>query len=275
MALFPLPRAGGIATYDLGFTTSAPATVTVTTGGTAHTKTGYVTLVADSGATPWYGFGLTIPAIGSSAVATGTLIDIAYGAAASEVVVMANLNFGYTSTGVFQVPLYVPPNTRISLRAQSTVLNQAMVGFDTISNTGSKLIDRELTYGYTTTYGANTGTSQGIAAANGSNADGAATQITASTTATLHALQVMVGGNAITTLSARDGYYRVFVGAGGSEVAVTPNIPFNSTTAELVGNYRWPLQRGLSIPAGTRLSVKGSLSGATTSYDVVIIGYTR
>lgn len=208
---------------------------------------------------------------------TSALVDLAVGAAASEVVKVANIDAGQLSTipnlgGFWEFPLFIPSGSRIAFR------NQSVVSADTVD------AQIDLFYGgrflqYTgkppTTYGANTATSRGVDTAAGlSGVEGSWQQITSATTAAHRGLLVSFSGAGDQTILSSDYTYDIGVGTAGNEVAVASDLVIGSTTAEIItpraGSTRVD---GLYIPAGSALSVRLSSSqGSAQSLDFILHG---
>jgi hypothetical protein len=113
---------------NVGVTSSALGTAVVA-GGTAHTKnTTYTTLIS---ATAYNSFGIAISFENTAAASNrrNALVDIALGAASSEVVIIPNLMAGNAGTSVgtqgfgqmYYFPIMIPAGVRVSATAQSNV----------------------------------------------------------------------------------------------------------------------------------------------------------
>jgi len=170
------------------------------TAGSANVKSGYTELIASTSSNALM---LRVSVQGTSANRTEALIDIATGAAASEVDLISNIKYYYDSgtAGVlnFDYDFFIPitSGTRISTRIQ------AAIGSDTVKITVT-LYSGTFTYDDTqlVTYGANTANSRGsIIPDPGGTTDtlGAFTEITASSTQDLTELLMCVGLNANAT----------------------------------------------------------------------------
>lgn len=270
-----------------GLASQAPAGVTVTTGGTPHTKTAWTQIISSTGSSEWLGFWLMHDLTSLSATDSSALLDIGVGTAGNEIPIVNNLPIGYitttfgTNTAPTWIPLYIPASTRITVRYQSAIASAANK-FTFIGNTSGHGLhsDNDL-YGYCTTYGANTANSQGVSATSGSADNyGTPAEISAALTHPVHALLVGVQGAGSTNTLSTASRFQVMGGTAGAEVARTTDFYFSSSSSEnitnIIGNipYTQPCE-GLSIPAGERMSIKAACHTATQTYDYTIIAFTR
>lgn len=268
----------GRVAVDTPRTGSGLTLATITANATVNTKGDYADVIASTGGQ----VSLCRLRFGSSFTAaedSSMLLDVAYGAAASETVILANLQVGWGNTigaGVaprevwFPTPL-LPASTRIAARVQAatkvggTVDRTVLVSADTFNGT---------TPGTINTIGATTATSQGTAVVAGlSDVEGSWTEITASTTATYRALLYAVGcaGDATTQLS--NYLLDIGTGASSSETAILSNIYVSTSTSELVLNPTSITPIPVNIPTGTRLSARLQSSQASAqSLDITLFG---
>lgn len=239
--------------------------VSVTAGGTSHTKGAWTEIIAST-STDSTQLILAV-AVHQTGQNSATLIDLAIGAASSEVAFLENLPCGSASqNGGWQVPLPVaiPAGSRISARTQSfTASRVALVGVSVL-NGGANIP------GTLTVLGANTGTSKGVSLSTA----GSWAEITASTSETYRSL-ILVPSAGATTLQANDGDIALGVGASGfEEERLALGVATNTAEAITVGNGdpSWSvsaLQRG--APAGSRISAR--ITGfALTGIDAAVIG---
>lgn len=261
--------------YESNVTTPALGTVVIA-GGTAHTKnTTYTTLIAS---TSFDAYAIEIKMSDVTQVATDTsqLVDIAIGAAASETVIIPNLNAGYAlgQNGINQggqhywFPLYIPSGSRLSATSQAAIIS------DTVAVTvrlwgnpsspvwaGSEVID----------YGTNLATSTGTNVAAGtSSAEGAWTQITASSTRTHNYIAAGVGGAADTTSQSTMALVDIGVGSA-TEDPIAEDFFVHMSASEDVTHR--PIGLFAQIPASTRLAARVSSSAVSAqSFDVILYG---
>lgn len=184
--------------------------------------------------------------------ATATLLDIGFGAAGNETVVISNVAVGGasnqgTNTGIcFSVPVYVPPSTRIAVRIQTSTGNRsASVAIALAAGPNPGVTSKT-----TTTIGTSTSTSRGT---NIGVAANTWYEIVAATTSQYENLTVVpsFGLGGVTTQGVVE--YVFGFGPSGSEETLLTIPCFLTTTerisAEGVGDK---MVRSV-IPAGTRL----------------------
>lgn len=112
-----------------GFNSGTSFGTNVDPGGSANTKGSYSQITAST-TRDHFGLMWSLDADGLQLAAAELLVDIAVGAAASEVVILPNIQFEQTAaSGVGQlspvtsggvIPVQIPSGTRLSVRAQST-----------------------------------------------------------------------------------------------------------------------------------------------------------
>lgn len=268
-------------TENIG-TTSAEYGTSVAAGGSTHTKnTTYTTLIAS---TAYDACGITVILSNVGTVASTNeraLVDIAIGAASSEVVIIPNLicgnaaALGAASPGaaVYFFPIYIPAGVRLSATAQ------ALIASDTVNVTvylhhfkrgvGAFVGNR------VTAYGANTATSSGVAHTSGStNAYATATQIVASTTNPIKYMQIGMDLGTDTTGATLRGLVRIGLGATPDYI-VSDLIWSESTTLEnpnfWLANFVLA-QMSFNLPAASDLRLSAMTSGTGESRGWVIYG---
>lgn len=262
--------------------TSFVAYFNATASGTAHTKGAYTTMVAS---TPFEAemIVLTVSNVAVAATATSMLLDLAIGPAASEVVVVSNLNVAaagnWNATDTignrFMIPLRLPAGVRISYRIQALIVSDTAAA--SIDLYGGSSYPALSGFAACDTYGANTALSKGVVVTPGaSGAEGTWTEVVASTGAQIDALFLSLGFNANTAINARNVVFDIGAGASGSEQVLIADIPLSHSNAETMNldftSWSW---LDLNLPAGQRLAVRGACSGTTTSYDVCLHGLRR
>lgn len=210
-----------------------------------------------------------------------SLVDIAIGAAASEVVIVSNLALsrpGSIENGPcwVDIPIHIPAGTRVAVRRQDSTGGGSIV-MGLICQTG-----KALTYGRSfskaVTYGVNTGDSGGTSIDPGGSANtkGSYVQLTASTTAPIRYLILCLQGqtNAVRTFSRF--LIDVAIGAAASEVVLLQDIP---AVASGNSDYVVPTWAAfeVSIPAGSRIAVRAqaSITDATDRlFDISLVGFS-
>lgn len=263
-------------------TTSAEYGTSVPAGGSAHTKnTTYTTLIA---ATAYDAYGITVILSNVGTAATTNeraLVDIAIGAASSEIVIIPNLICGNTGTlgaatggaAIFHFPIFIAKGVRLSATAQALIasdtVNVAIYLHQHPRGPGRFIGSR------VTAYGANTGTSSGVAHTSGStNAYGTATQIIASTTNPIKALQIGMDLGTDTTGATLRGLVRLGFGAT-PDYFVSDLIWSESTTLE--NPHFWLANfvlshMGFNIPAGADIRLSAMVSGTGEARGWVLYG---
>ena len=270
---------GGGGDFDLTYLEDSSVSGTskgtvITASSTINTKGSYTTLIAStSGASVV----LRLTLNPDTTNVTECLIDIATGAAASEVNIMENIKY-YADTGANQdvpsniyITVDIPSGTRISARMQAAVSSDT---FEIIATTysGSFTVNDFSA----TTWGANTANSRGslVPDPGGStNTLGAYTEIVASTADDITELMLSFGPNGNTAMASAHWIYQIATGAASSEVTIHEGIAIGTTSTELV----WPVVIVVPVvaPAGTRLAIRCQCTIATADdrlLDVVAIG---
>lgn len=242
------------------------------TAGVNNTKGSYFQLVASSGidSAKFWVYLL------SQGGAVSSLWDVSIGAAASEVVLIADM---LTQTGSSQRCIGtssaqyfadIASGTRIAARMQ----NNSVFTAQTIA----MMLVGDATEGLATptTYGALTGTSHGTQVDPGATANtkGTYVEITASTGALHQYITTLFGNNVNTTPQLNIWAADVSIGAAASEVVILPDIKF---IADTVSDNIYPagtFWHTDDIPASTRLAVRAATdtNNATDRlFDVVLI----
>ena len=241
--------------------------VTVTSGG-ASTKGAYVEVTASTA------FDSSKLWLGTAGNTQGNvyMTDIATGAAASEVVQVANLicqglfNEIYGAYYIGPIDLDIASGTRIALATQSNT-----AGADTF---GGWIMQENRALGSLTdpvTYGADSGTTLATVVDPGAVADtkGGYVQITASTTSDHDAVLVLVGMGTNTAVGTGINWnLDIATGAGGAEVIKVPDITLvSSTTSDALFP---PVSRfEFTIASGTRIAVN-AMCTSTDATDRLI-----
>jgi hypothetical protein len=268
----------------VGIDTANSRGTTVTTG-VANTKTtSWVQIVASTA------FDYDTITIVLSDVAAGGdfLVDIAIGAASSEVIVAANLSAssgtGSISRGaVYVLPIPIPAGSRISAKSQSN-LASATVRVCAYGSAGGFAVIEPM--GRVTTYGANTadsgGTSVdpgGVAHTKGTADPGTTSggwfQITSSTTNPIRALILAFPNQANGTRTSGTWLVDVGIGAQGSRTVIIPNLLLQASTTDdtMVPNVLGPFY--VNIPAATAIAIRCQsvvIDATDRLFDVIVYG---
>ena len=275
-----IPRTGGAILESNTTDTTNEFGVSVAAGSSAHTKnTTYTELVAATAAAA-YGIHVGVGAVGDTpSTNTRTLVDIALGAASSEIVIIPNLLAGQTGAAAsassqpcyYYFPLYIPAGSRISATSQS------VNGSDTV-NVQIRLLEHPLPgawYGQrVTAYGAKVSNSTGTSHTHGNNAYATTTQITASTTYPIKFLQVGIDLFIDTAGATKRGLLRI--AGGGSTNYIASDLPYReSTMLEYVDfsicNFLLSHLR-FNLPAGSYLGVGASMNAAGGTRGFILYG---
>jgi hypothetical protein len=271
MATFPLTDNSRIKTVGAVGSTSKG---TVVTSGAANTKGSWVAL---STSTPNDADGLII-LIGSPSASVDYLVDIGVGAAASEIVIIANLTIGgkipMTRTSYPLWPISIPAGTRLSARCQDSTGSSTLSVHAMLVQNGlmtSAPLSRVVAYG------PNTADSGAVSVDPGAtiNTKGAWTQITSSTTSDHTGLIVGIGNQANTVRTTSDFLLDIGVGAAAAEQVLIPNLRIRQdTTDDNLQPCLFPVF-SVTIPQGTALSARAqcSINDATDRlFDVALYG---
>lgn len=249
----------------------AAAGVTVTSDAAANTKGAYTEIAA---ATSFDANWITVEITQTTQTTVRRyLIDIAIGAAASEVVVIPNLMAeggagGSPTDGsyTFTLPLDVPSGSRISARCQDSVGS----GPVSISVTLAAAGDTPGPTAYTA-HGVDTATSLGTSVnAGGSiNTKGAYAQLSASLGAVAQYAMLMMSTNGNTQTAAATFAVDLATGAAASEVVLVPDLrgatSNNSDYLYSTKTFAFPTY----IAAATRVAVRMSSTTADATDRVL------
>lgn len=256
---------------------ASPIGTQVASGGSAHTKnTTYTELIAST-AFDTYWIEIVLGEVSQSSVNTAMLVDIAIGAAASETVIIPNLNAGMAAgSGAAQVgadrycfPLYIPAASRLSATAQGAVTSDTLqvsvwlYGAPTEPAWAGQQV---------VAYGVDLATSRGVTVAAGlSAAEGSWTEIASATSQDHSYICAGIGGAGDTSHQSSNNVIDLGIGAA-TEVAIIEGIPWWGTTSEAI-SFPWPIYSWCQVPSGTRLAARiSSNQPSSQSYDVVMYG---
>jgi hypothetical protein len=267
----------GVALSADDFDTSTTG-VTLTANATPHTKaTSYTTIIASTTGDS-YGIYVLWGGTAAGTTNTGQLVDIAIGAASSEVIIIPDLGMGYTGSwgadrqhpNMVYFPLYIPAGTRISGRAQ------AVIASDTVSvkviTVGRSTYGPQFVGQKVTAYGAVSASSRGTLVTAGTSVYGTSAQLTASTADPIKYAQVCIQGGDNTTLTEVRSMLRVMSGTTVLADTLIYNVGGNSEQIrhsmanQMLSNYR------LNIPAAASLDVAIMNSSGTEAHDVIVYG---
>ena len=271
---------GGNILDDIGTVTASSQFTTLTANGTANVKgTTFTQLIAST--TRPYG-GLVVFTRNLNATAARALMDIAIGAAASEVVLLPDILSWKSDTSVnrtwnyFYFPIAIPSGVRLSMRMQSS--------------TGSWTLDvgcfgmpvnmlLPVSFSRCTAYGVDTSDSGGTAIDSGATANtkGAYAVLSASTANAMKAMvPVVTGSNFTVPATAATVLVDVSIGAAADEQPIVSNAPYNRASIVSSERGRSLAPLAVNIPAATRLTARCQASGTDANarlQDVVVYGF--
>lgn len=263
---------GGNKLETLGLSGSGDATV-VSPSATANTKGSYVELDAS---TAFHVCGIILEVYGGNGLTyTGAdvLLDIAVGAAASEVDVIQNLpvtglaQFAISYQSVW-VPVEIPAGSRVSARCQASAGSAGDVEVAIILQASHPCTPRGLSEWVA--YGADTATSGAVTLAANFGSPTAYSEVTASLPKHGSMLYVVAQGGGIASRSGTKFSVDVAIGAAASEVDYV-TVPVSAQSQENVS----PWVSGpffVDIPATSRLAVRAEAkSGAGSDIDIALL----
>lgn len=258
-------RATTFIPVDTPTTNHALTSFTLTADSTIHTKGAYTELIASTSG-PVSAVQVGLSGVQANGTATGTLVDLAYGAAGAETVFLANINVGSAVTA--QIPYYLPAGTRIAARCQ------ALISADTVTATIRTFFAKNRTAVAIETIGALTASSKGTQFTMGTASEGTWVQLTAATAHRYNALALQVGTNNSGATATESMSIDIGVGAAASEVAVISNLFATLTNNETSSNgigFADIIARPVDIPAGSRIAVRGQGTNGG-NMDAVVFG---
>jgi hypothetical protein len=242
------------------------AGINVVTGGVAHTKGSWFTLISSTSANASLLF-FRCDGLAVSGTNTAALIDIGTGANGAETVIVSNVAIGGASASTsIVVPFRLPSGTRLAARVQSAVAGRTFRCDPFLYNDGKYSI-APTSVDVTT---ADTVNSKGIEF---SGASGSWTTGFASTPRDYRGVSIVpsMHSNDITNIT---GSLDVGVGTFGNEV-IFGSSRLDWINSEAVRN-QYPGQvlfgRGSKILAGSRISVRHPITANPERYGFTLIG---
>jgi hypothetical protein len=268
VADFPVSVAGN-GLEAIGIDSANSGGVTVTASGSADTKGSYTQLIA---ATTFEYAALTIT-ITHVNPTIAFLVDIAIGAAASEVVLIPDIFLprGWTDSTItpirFTLPIAVPAGSRVSARCAGTTgglgIRVSAVGVapdPIVPSSGSSVwAVKHATL------------SKGIVvdAGGSANTKGSWVELVASTVHAAHWLQVLAGRENTIGGAINGWLLDIAVGAAASEVVLIPDLFFagESTRDQAILSMGVPCD----IPAGSRIAARCQSDNATVNQRELLV----
>lgn len=267
-----IPRTGTRLETE-GALTASSQTATVASNAAANTKGVYTEMVASSG---FDAKGFILIGRTNTANNRDWLLDIAFGAAASEVDKVSNLLYCAAGSDnpplVVYLPIPIPAGTRISMRGQSsTGAQNIQTEIILIANN----LSIPLSVQRIETNGANTADSgaQQLDPGATANTKGAYAQLTASSGFVYRYVVVIIGNQAQSTRTAITWLVDIATGAAASEQVIISNIACRCPLANvnLYSCFVIPVE----IPAGSRIAARCQASANTATnrlIDCEVIG---
>lgn len=267
--MLAVPRMTG-----LGRSINVPATPSTSTFGTRltasatpHAKGNYAQIIAST-AYDVHGLTLVIAGSGVSATRTDMMLDLAIGAAASEVVILPEFLCGWrggptASPQDIFLPFFIPKGTRIAARLQSLIASD-VVDVQVHLEYGSGIPMRPL-FRRADAYGTSAASSIGTSHTPGnSGAESTDASIGSTLSRDYGAIMLQVQGTLANTTMTNIAYHWE-LRIGGATIAEW--YAGAATTELLSGPFPdHPLIRTLS--AGTQLQMRAEASGTAQAHDV-------
>lgn len=258
------------ALLDDGVTTasSVRASVTATASATPHTAGSYVEIDPSLSANA-AGIWVTVSTDASSAGAdSSTLLEIATGAAASEVA-WATVAAGYRAgnPGPFFVPGFIASGARVAVRCRSAIVSQSIAASYAFAPVKSIAPAAPVTMGEVTA--ASRGTT--VTAPGSLNTKGAWTEIVSSTASAFGLVYAGIQAAGATTMNASGVLIDIGIGAAAAETVLISDLYYPGNASEF---YRpnSTFTFGVSVPAGSRLSARYQRANANNAVDLLLVG---
>jgi hypothetical protein len=260
----------------IGADTATSGGTQLTAPGATNTKGAYLEI---SSSTPAAANALLVEVIGFAA-AGDILLDIATGAASSEVDLVSNIHFHAdsataTKSTFFYLPVSIAAGTRVACRYQATSTSVAIWIVIHLLNETNNV---PLTACVPTTYGANTADSGATSVDPGgtANTKGAYAELEDSTADAIDWITIHVGNRNNTAMTTASWLIDIATGAAASETVVVPNVYNHAPTNGDIMDSMFIGPFPVTIAAGTRLSARAqcSINDATDRLiDVEVIGW--
>jgi hypothetical protein len=273
-----MPLSGHSSLQDNVSDTTNELGVTLTASGSIHTKGSWASLLDP---TSYESFGITVAIWGLAAAASTNaraLADVGIGptGGGSEQVLIPDLLCGNAGQfdlvggggAIYHFPIYIPAGVRLSGRLQGLIASETCTMAIWLHQWALGAGDWVGTR--VTAYGPNTATSSGVSHTPGNNAYATATQIVASTTNKICALQVGVDLGTDTTASTLRRLLRI--GLGATPDYFISDLPWHeSTTHEAVNCNLANMilsHKRFNIPAASdlRISAMGNAAGEARGF---------
>ena len=244
--------------------TQVGGSVTITANSSAHTKGAWTELIGSSTSNSSL-LMLNVTQFFSTTVNTATLLDIAFGASGSEIIIAGNIAVGSTNPQIFEIPLKIPSGTRISARIQSVVSGgKTGVIVPILIDAGNYDISPTTV----DVIGGDTASSRGISFSGNS---GTWVQAIASTSRAYKAVILVFSAHSNDIASLSNGLYSVGVGSNGNELVFGTSRHSYLNNESSVSVFPFNYLFGYDIPAGSRLAVKHPITSNPERYGFTLI----
>ena len=253
---------------NLPATPANSAYTAVTASATINTKGSYAELIA---ATTYGSYGFFLGLTNSAAAATDTsmLLDIAIGAAASEVDILSNYLAGLKPTTPATggpewtfIPLFIPAGARVSARIQGVIASDILQVAVSLIGGRSQVSDKIFTA--CDTYGANTADSGGTSHTPG-NTGAESTPATIGTASRDYGAVLLSLGNTLTVASNLAYHWELVASA----TTLAEWLSHTTTAENILGPY--PSQPALvRISNGTAMQIQAECSATAEAQDVAL-----
>lgn len=252
-------------------TAAAPTGTTVTASATAHTKGSWTEIIASTDKDSW-GFWLKLSDVAAGATDTSLLVDIGYGPAASEQVLVADINAGQATASssagkLYYFPVFVPAGVRVVARCQAAVASDTVL----VSIFLCQDVLYPIVAGPAETYGAVSASSRGTLVTAGNAAFGSWTQISTGT-ARAHRFWVLgADGGSDTTMAIRTKLIELGIGPDSGNVTAIASFTVGMDNSETV-TTAFPLIAASPVPSGTALWIRVAQDGAAEARGYIVYG---
>lgn len=231
----------------------------VASRGAANAKGAYAQLLA---ATGFRYDAITLNMVAEGGGGQTFLVDIAMGAAASEVVIVPNILFDnaravYQSGMDLTLPIAVPAGVRLSARCQEAGGAGTREVRVVVSGLAGGANYQPATCGAAINYGAITASTNGVLVDPGAVANtwGAWTELTAATSQDHAGVAAVLGTNKQTGVLKDSSYeFQIGIGAAAAEVAIAQWLASLTSSNNAMKPCTHTI--GASIPSGTRLAMR-------------------
>ncbi len=271
LSIEPLNRFNGKVLPGVIWVEGDNRTGSLTAPGASNTKGAYTELITSTADEyDWISMSFAV-ATAAAAVDTGVLLDIAIGAAGSEVVIVPDLQIGWAElTPTILIPVHIPKGSRVAARYQRVGAGGSI---RPVTRYGKNASYRR-SPSHIVTHGTTAASSKGTSLTGGAtNTESAWTEIVAATTEPYCGFFVTIGGDSDTTqLTTTFNIFDIGIGASGSEIAIASDIPVKWSSNENFIFTNTNLIVATHIPKGTRIAARWTRTNTGDSADLSFHG---